>query len=209
MNRKLSTAIVTVTVALGLAVACAAERASSGPGGSPPDPAPSPSSALIGSGTADASADAVANAVADASPVDAGATDPAAVDAATDSPEASTRDAAAGADASGWVQPPLVLRGVRRCTADEDREDVCAEGEKRGLCLDSYCVTASTCNRYCTASGASTAAVCRTDPKECGGVRECLKVIQETNVQCEQFRRQLIRDCVATICPAIRTLGPR
>jgi hypothetical protein len=201
MNRRLSKAIVTVTVALGLAVACAAERASSGPASPPPDPAPSPSSALIGSGTADASVNA--------SPVDAGATDPAAVDAATDSPEASTGDAAAGADASGWVEPPLVLKGVRRCTADEDREDACAEGKKLGLCLDSYCVTAPTCNRYCTASSARTATECRTDPKECGGVRECLKVIQETNAQCEQLRGQLIRDCVATICPVIRTLGPR
>jgi hypothetical protein len=203
MNRKLSMAIVTVpvTVALGLAVACAAERAGSGPASPPPDPAPSPSSALMGSGPVDASADA--------SPVDAGAPDPAAADAATDSPAASTRDAAAGADASGRVEPPLVLKGVRRCTADEDREDACAEGEKRGLCLDSYCVTTPTCNRYCTASGAHSAGECRTDPKECGGVRECLKVIQETNAQCEQLRRQLIRDCVATICPVIRTLGPR
>lgn len=198
MHRKRSTPIASTTAVLGLALACAADHAGSGPTSPAPDPAPAPAPPVMSAGTADASASV--------SPVDAGASDPVVADAGPDSPEASTSDAGAGADAAARTEPPLVLKGVRRCTPDEGREEECSERGKRGLCLDGYCVTASTCNRYCAASGPHSAGDCLTDPKECGGVRECVKVIQETNAQCEQLRRQLVRACVTTVCPAIRML---
>lgn len=188
-------------VALGVSVlACAGERVSPGP----ESPGPAPVEADAGS-----NAERASDASVDVAVTDAGATaDALAVaDATLDAPSAAT-DAGAGdaGDAGAKAERPLVLAGVRKCTADEEREGVCKERANGGTCLDGYCVTVSTCARYCKASAARTRTDCWTDPKECGAVAECRRAIREANAHCAELERRLTQDCVSLTCQAIRMI---
>lgn len=192
------TLVVAAAAALGCVVACGAEPARPQATPAAPGPEPAPPAELTDAAAPDTSAEAPS--------ADARAAEPDAADAGAAALDAGARDAAAPRDAAATPEAPLVLKGVRRCTAEEERDDACVEGKKRGLCLEGYCVTDSTCNRYCAATGARTRAACWTDPKECAGVPECVRVLKETNAQCEQLRRRLFQDCLAVMCPTLRTL---
>jgi hypothetical protein len=125
-------------------------------------------------------------------------------------PEAAAQppiDAAADvASVDAAPQKPLALKGIRKCTASEIKDEMCVERGKAGLCLDEYCVTLADCPRYCTASAARDHAECKSDPKECAGVPECIRVMQENNRNCDALRTQLLNHCRTGACSTIRIL---
>lgn len=115
---------------------------------------------------------------------------------------------AAAADGGGASAPPLVLKGVRKCTAEEMEAEVCFEGKQPGSCMHEYCVTVARCPKYCVALAAQEHADCEGDPKACEGVAECVRVIKETNKVCVTLRAQSVATCNSALCGFIRSLPP-
>lgn len=118
-------------------------------------------------------------------------------------------DAATDARAPSAPQKPLVLKGVRKCTTEENQDQVCYEGTRTGMCLDDYCVTFDVCPRYCAASVKRDFEDCKLDVKECQGIPECVKALRQTQTECENLGKRMTQDCVSTVCPNIRALPPK
>jgi hypothetical protein len=116
---------------------------------------------------------------------------------------------AAAADGGGASAPPLVLKGVRKCSADEMEAEVCFEGKEPGSCMQEYCVTAARCPKYCVALAAQEHADCESDPKACEGIAECVRTIKETNKVCVTLRAHTVATCKSAVCGFILSLTPR
>ncbi len=187
-----------------LTVGCVAERAPSH--ASAPEPrgeASAPVAAPIGAtdagegdtGSGSGVTDAASDAGSDAGSVEAGA-GPAIAEG---------RRADAGA---APPSVPLVLKGVRKCTAEEAREEICTEGKRVGMCLDGYCVTEAACPRYCAAAAAREHKAClpELDVKECQGVPECLEARKGSIAICNSLRKDLLSGCLQSTCAAIRMI---
>lgn len=184
-----------------LTVGCVAERAPSrasaaGSRGDAASPAAPPIGAPDAGEGDTGSGSGVTDAGSDAGSVEAGA-GPAVAD---------------GGRADAGAAPPstpLVLNGVRKCTAEEATDETCTEGKRVGMCLDGYCVTEAACPRYCAAAAAREHKAClpELDVKACQGVTECLDARKGSIAICNSLRKELETSCLQGTCAAIRMLA--
>jgi hypothetical protein len=175
---------------LALFVACGAPPAAE----APPAPEEAPP-AVVPATEEDASVPEVEASVADAS-LEAAATAPVAV--ASD----------AGKEAAADVpERPLVIQGARRCTDEENADEVCFVNKKGALCRDGQCITSALCPKYCAALGARSHEGCMEEPdKDCKKIPECASVYRKLRADCKKMIAQFTQDCVSLTCSLIKTL---
>jgi hypothetical protein len=104
--------------------------------------------------------------------------------------------------------PPIVLAGVRECTAKEVELEWCVKGRRTGECIEGYCVTTSECPAYCDAV-ARREHTCdaKLDP-ECVKYPECVKVEKMVRDACIINRREMKAECIGVVCERLKQMPP-
>ena len=104
--------------------------------------------------------------------------------------------------------PPIVLEGVRRCTAEEEEREWCAQGKRPGLCRDGYCVSSASCLRYCEAFARSEQSCDAAPDPACAKIPQCVKDTKGSHDACLVVQKLSKDQCVSGLCEELKRMPP-